>query len=770
MFSAWTVGIRMIATSNFGLVAAGIARSAAGAEGSVGGLKRQINGIGVGGTFKAAAGIDAVAVAAGRAEARTAALNRTMGLANRGIQAFGVASAITLAVGIKGASDLQQKVNQLSISLGQSPEYIDKKYTPKAMQYTAKYGSSVSESMDQIRGLSTIFKTESQMNAVMPTAMAFANAMHRGPDKMDRVDAIKSFGKVSHMMGAYDAESSSRIAESLAKKGYASAGSMHQMINQLGYFSEMWSRAGVKPEKILQAAIFGDLTLPNKYGAAYDQLYKNIIEPTKPMMKAQIQMGIRDKHGSLQDGIFDQKGHFDPMAFFASGEKHTHGLTPQQISETFYKAFNVRSVRAAIQGANPKALAYNTALGKAIAKEPGLAAMNKQLMHDLFVETDRLAKAFASFATMLSRPWMETFISAVSRAADALSGLAKYMHDHPTVAKATGGVLMAGVAAFGVSLALAGANFVHFFATLGKHPHFGAGVGKVFGHGGGRFATVAAEGAGVIAKRSIVGRVAVGAAGLFGLGGGMKAIGGIRPFISSFAKVGELFASFGLKTLTTRGGLMLLAEVIGKIGLRAIPVVGNILMVIDVLRFLVTHTKDIGKGIGIAARWIVTSGIPLIVGAFKSLVFGIFDVVKKFAMYTSESYKGLVTGSFKGGIFDTARSFKGGVIDSAKGFVDGVKEGFNSPGASAASTPAHIEHRRERTRSVVHNHSVVNFNVTAPHGNQADVERALRNQHRALADAVAEAHAKTLRTSGRAAGQSPGMSGMSGFEFAGAPG
>ena len=353
---------------------------------------------------------------------------------------------------------------------------------------------------------------------------------------------------------------------------------------------------------------------------------------------------------------------------------------------------------------------------------------------------------------------------------------------------------MAGVAALGVSLALAGANFVHFFATLGKHPHFGAGVGKVFGHGARGAATVA-EGAAVASRVGFVARALPmalemamlvplgrfigktakaaftfrgfrgGAGATAGLGRdamlGLRGIPGVRALESVLSHLGGAFKflGFGGKLLVKM--LPFLAGGLAKLGLRAIPVIGNILLLIDVLKFLGTHSKDIGKGIGIAAHWIVKHGIPMMIDAFKSLIVGIWNFVK-------DSVMGIF--SHKGGIWDVAGKVIGGTADS-----------WNAAEHKDNNDAEWERHRRDQrnfapvmvrpntnTTPVVP--LVVNLNVNATQANKDDVERAILNQGRAWADAVAAAHAKTLRTSGRAAGQSPGMSGMSGFEFAGAPG
>ena len=445
MISAWTIGINIIARSNAGGVFSKMGGQANAANAKVDKLKGGIKGI-------------------------PAAVNMT----KIALDGLAITLAATFAVGIKGAADLQDQLNRLSITLGQTPDAVDKKFMPIAVKYGTTYGTNLVETTKEEIALSKIFKTQKQINAVRPTAYKFANVMATGSD-MDREEAMKTFGQVSHMLGAYDAKSSAAIGESLSKKVFASPDKLQEMVKQLAYFGEMWSRAGVKPEKILQATIFGALTLPGKYGPAYDQLYKNILVPTAPMAAGQVALGIRapgtsstgpdvvkdymrnGRHyhrtthgktkthaGKLVDGIFDKEGHFDPMEFFTILEKKSRGMTPEQSNALFYSAFNVRAVRSAITGANPKALAYNIALGKAISHEPGLDEQNRRLMVSLNKQTERLKNNFESMATLLAKPFLKDFTSAMTKLADVLGSITRSLQAHPEQAKAAGGAMIAG--------------------------------------------------------------------------------------------------------------------------------------------------------------------------------------------------------------------------------------------------------------------------------------------------------------------------------------
>ncbi len=100
------------------------------------------------------------------------------------------------------------------------------------------------------------------------------------------------------------------------------------------------------------------------------------------------------------------------------------------------------------------------------------------------------------------------------------------------------------------------------------------------------------------------------------------------------------------------------AEALGRVGMRAIPVVGELLMLTQTIKFLGDHSKDIGRGIGIAAGWIVAHGGPMIVHAFMSVVHSIWDAVSH-------------PGNFIGGLWYWTTNAVGGL-------AQGVQQGYSS--------------------------------------------------------------------------------------------
>ena len=78
-------------------------------------------------------------------------------------------------------------------------------------------------------------------------------------------------------------------------------------------------------------------------------------------------------------------------------------------------------------------------------------------------------------------------------------------------------------------------------------------------------------------------------------------------------------------------------------------------LLIDTIKFLGAHAKDIGYIIGRVARWIVSDGLPMLWGAFKALLFGVVDMIVQ---------------TFKGhGFFDFVRNAIEGTIAGWKATI-----------------------------------------------------------------------------------------------------
>ena len=198
-----------------------------------------------------------------------------------------------------------------------------------------------------------------------------------------------------------------------------------------------------------------------------------------------------------------------------------------------------------------------------------------------------------------------------------------------------------------------------------------------------------------------------GVGGLLGRGAGAIGRAGLGALGSPalhgmWNGLAEIIGKIAPRVMSVSGGLKLFGWVLGHIGAKAIPVVGEILMLIDVLRFLGTHSRDIGKYIAMAAKWIVAHGLPMLIDAFKNLLMEIANFVKDSVM----------------GIF----SHKGGIWDVVGNFVAGAKAGWNYDAApsTAGAPPANAGGGTQ------HFHGPIN--IAVPPGTPAQQAQALAKQ------------------------------------------
>jgi len=768
MFSAWNVGINLRTVSNFSLVAANISRQAAMTERSVGGLRTKISGVGASAT---------------EARSRISGLARTASVADRSFTAFGLVAGASLAIGIKGAADLQSAMIQTALASKLGSVEMEKFHTT-AMRMSDSTAQSVTQSMELLRTLATsgINKPAELQALAMPIAR-FADTQFLGKNHVAFNDSAAMSAKIAHMLGARTAAELTPVLDQLYRMSNDMPDSIALAANQLKQFAPFFKAAHVDNQTILNLQATADrMGMGGGYGGTGLGSMLKVLQtaPSKASFRAQQKLGMIDAQGGSQ--FIDRKsGQFDPLRMFEYINKKRQDATYQRdFTSLVNAAFSTANARRVVSSFSSDSglEQYRGVVGQ----QSGMANVQQaqeRLMDSLNGQTQRLTTNFQTLATELARPWLKNLTDLMRRGADTLSTAGSWAKDHPNASKIIAGGLAAATVYAAARIAAMTGNFVGAFVSIGKHgAHVGAGVGHAIGHGARGAATVA-EGAAVASRVGFVARalpMALEMAMLVPLGRvigktakaaftfrGFRGIPGVRALESVLSHLGGAFKflGFGGKLLVKM--LPFLAGGLAKLGLRAIPVIGNILLLIDVLKFLGTHSKDIGKGIGIAAHWIVAHGVPIMIDAFKSLIFGIWQFVKD-----------SIGGIFMGG--------KGGIVGVLENLRSGIIQGFGKEDNDARWNEQHrIEADRKKmappmTRNNANTNPlnvapVINFHYHAPTtGDQASHERALLNTQRKLADSMGEAFAKTLRTSGRAAGQSPAMSGASGFEFAGAPG
>jgi len=414
---------------------------------------------------------------------------------------------------------------------------------------------------------------------------------------------------------------------------------------QLKYYAPKYAEKGVSQQEILMLQATADRLGygQGKSGTGFLQIYRNLLDPsTKKMAYFQDQLGISGTYINKQ-GVFDPEGLFNHLhTLYAQALKQGKG---REFDEALNSSFSSNAgLIAGVMSSNAGRTQYEN-VKQTMARVHDLPLAQAQLMATLNHQTQLLTSNFHTLVTMIAKPWMANFTAAVGKAADALGHFAQYMADHPTVAKATGGVMMAiGIA----GAALAVAKFGRFFGVsehLGKLGHIflgghrSASAGKVGGMG--KFIRnafsfsetgEAAKGLGKFFVRMFkwTGPSVPG----FGadMAKGMRGIPGVRLLESVVEHLGAVgkVAAFAVKFVATHIGW--LGGIVGRLGLKAIPVVGQVLMLIDILQFMGKHVNQIGYYIGLGLRkfvdWMKSDGNGMIIGAFKSMIFGILDILK----------------------------------------------------------------------------------------------------------------------------------------------
>ena len=608
MFAAWTVGINLITRSNFGMVAGNIARQSAVANGQVTALSRRMNG-----------------------------LKQSGAIATNAMIGVGVAAGAAFAVGVRGAAELQDSIAQLAVSTGRTTQSIDKQFTGVAMSMSRSTAQTISQSMKLVQVMSTSIKDQHQLEQIaMPIAL-FADTQFLGPHKIPFEESAKEASRLAHMFNAYTAKQMDPVLDMLYRTSYSTPDKIGAITTQLGYFGHDMYSAMVKnnatPEKqkhaaqeILSLATLGDIAIGHgKWGAGLDRILTDIAAPTKPHRAGQIALGLRDAQGKLTSDVVNKDGEYTPVEMLKFLSKRLENVAPLDVRTMLSHAFGVNSTRTISQMISPRMIRLFEQLQQAQARMVPLQQAQHDLMQTLNHQTVLLFSNFGTLAAMLVRPWMDHFTAAVGRAADALGRMAQWSSKHPGESKVISGAMMGlGALAIGLALKKGFGVAAHLGHAMGLPRGAGFSIFRhVGGYGGRHAAEEAASHSGSIA-RGIVDYITLKSLRT----GAGKAGGKFLTHMPGFQVLGESLGKVAMMALKVGGPIKLVAEFLAKLGLRAIPLVGEVLLLVDVLKFMGSHVKDIGYYIGKAARWIHDNGWGLIKSAFTYVLNGIADLIK----------------------------------------------------------------------------------------------------------------------------------------------
>lgn len=599
-----------------------------------------------------------------------------MNPATLGAAAGGALAGGMLWGGIQRAGTVQDASTAIALGLGATGKSFDETqqktatWRSLALRLSMMTAQDMPTTLGLIQNMSTSIKNPAQLAAIMPDVARVADTMYLNPaHHVAFAESTTEMARLAHMFGAYSAADMKPLAEATYRLGFSSPDRLSRMVTQLGYFGEDYARAMMRPgdsadqkaaavNETLRLALLGDVSIGHgKWGSGYDRMIRDLIHPTSDAKFAgQVNMGLRDKHGALTRGVVvDAQGRFTPERMIQYLSDRYEKMDPMSRLGVFASGFNVTAARVLGGAANPKALNYLHGVQGTMANMPSLETAQEQLMGSLSSKQKLAASNWGSFLTVVGTSLVPELTSLTGAVADLLGKLTVFLYDHPRAAKAAAIGLGITAAAGGVaSLALGG--YVAHGAFKGILHHVGnhgleAAIAEGASHAaGGGWRGMLGAGAGFVA----------GGAGRFGRfatrASGVGAVGSARSF-GGVAKtmIGDLL-KLGPTLFRTRGGFLLIAETLAKLGLRAIPVVGEVLMLIDTIKFLGNHSFDVGKLIGSAARLIV-DGLRSVWGALM----GLFKNIAWVASHPIQAATGGVGGLWNWGV-GAVKNFGAGVV------------------------------------------------------------------------------------------------------------
>jgi hypothetical protein len=620
MFSQWVIGITLIANSNLGSVLSKASLQSAAAQKQVGGLTKSVGG------FASAAKI----------------VDRTM-------IGLGIGAAATFAIGLKGASDLQNATVQAAIAMGKTGSTVAqttqnmREFRDVALEMSKITGQSLPDAMNVIATMASAGLSGKQIKLDARAIAQFTDILHfNKKDHMEYSEAAALGAGLAHDMRLFNASDIKYGLGAVAQMGYLSPHNTSALATQVRRMAPMLenvlpgsvqSRASTIVSLAAWADRMGNLPFA---GSAISQMVTQMIAPrSKRVMGGLEALGVYDAHGNNR--YFDNKtGTFDVMGALKQIQAHVSnaramGEAGPAIKALFSGTQNMQRILMALTS-KESLQAYASIQRQQGGMGNPAAWLDKTqtlLMGELSTQTGLLTSNFKTLATLLAEGFIPPLTRFVSWLAAKIGDLDSFLNNHPKTAFA-GGVGLLGAAGYaGVRMAMMGHNVIHAFTTLGKHPHLGVGMS----HWGSSGAAAAKGG------------LRFGAIGE-GVAGGLGSLFGFQAIRRELAPVGKWIGSTlggaikGFLPRITPGMFPIkmifgpVVEGFAKLGTRFIPLVGEILLIVDALNFFRTHMKNVGQIIGEVAGWlaknfpgIIRGAAGLAVQAMKDLIQGILDVL-----------------------------------------------------------------------------------------------------------------------------------------------
>jgi hypothetical protein len=516
----------------------------------------------------------------------------------------GLASLAFVASGIRGASAMQNAELQTAIATGKmGPNYnatmrnmqptVDMAYGMSAMT-----GGSVVDMMRVVQNMAASGFTPSQLTSLSKPIAQLTDVLHFGKDQMSFSNAATNAAGLAHDLRLFSTADAQAGFNRLAQLGYQSPHGTTQLITQTRRFAPMFERmlpgnTQQKADQILQYTAWLDRMGTLQFGGTgLNMLATYLNHPkTNKQVAALDDLGLMSGGRNLfrddRTGTYNLPAALAQVATRYAGAMNTPGGRGRVNDDIFSLSANASRILATLT--TPDALVALRNIKTQQKGMPNLDQMQSQLMETPGHAFARFITNVQSLATTIGDKLVPPLGKIAAQLASATSGTTDFLRAHPQALSVAAGAVAIG-SLYGAYRLFQMVGGIAAFAHVAAH--------------------TARESVGIGAG-AYIGRGAAHAGGMLGAAGRMFG-GGVGP---ALREVGEIISAFGPKVVFMRGGFELLGGAIARLGLRAIPVVGNITLIIDAIQQFVKHGTDINFALGKASRWMDDFGKPMLVSA-----------------------------------------------------------------------------------------------------------------------------------------------------------
>jgi hypothetical protein len=582
----------------------------------------------------------------------------------------GIAALLAMSSGVQQAAKLQDATVQTAVAMGKPSAWAQANLTGTAMKMSMSTAQSVADSMSLLQVMATSgFNNEADLKTLGPTIAKFADTQFLGKHNVPFDDSAAMAVKIAHQFGARTPGQLSPILNTLWKMSQDMPDTLQTAATQLKYYDANYTNSGVSATEtlMLQAAADRMGYGSGRSGSGFNQILRTMQSPSLRELAAQRALGEIGPDGRnrfLAGGVFNVEGLLNSLNAQENAARAKGGNAVTDFNTLLQNASSSNGSTILSAMSSNAGRGQYAAVMATMKRVQDLQAAQAQLMGTLSNRTKQMTSNIQTLLATIAGPLIPALTGLVTAIGTAAGNASMFLAGRPALA---GGLAIGGTA-LGAYGAVSGARWAagNLLGGHGARAVAAARVGRSALSIGGL-----AEGALDILSFAPMFRMLRGGVGMArGLGIGSRIAGDLGPLakagLSAMPWIGDAAKAFarlggplkfvgGLASGIGRVALPFLGEGILKLGLKAIPVVGNILMLIDTLKFLGSHSRDIGFMVGEAVKWIQTTGGPML----RDTIIGMIKGVASFAWQS-------ITGMFshKGGIWDVVNNFQHGYSDA----------------------------------------------------------------------------------------------------------